>query len=171
MNILETTLPVIHLKAGEIYIAEKPTLVATVLGSCISVTMFNNRFKIGAICHGALPVYNKNRYGIRENNNEPFKYVDFSISHMVSQLANYGIKTCEIEVKLFGGADMFSFDNKNENKLTVGQQNIQVALNTIKKENLRLLIADTGGKRGRKIFFYTHTGEVLLKRLKKGDNS
>ncbi len=59
MNILETTLPVIHLKAGEIYIAEKPTLVATVLGSCISVTMFNNRFKIGAICHGALPVYKK----------------------------------------------------------------------------------------------------------------
>jgi chemotaxis protein CheD len=103
MNILETTLPVIHLKAGEIYIAENPTLVATVLGSCISVTMFNNRFKIGAICHGALPVYDKYKYG------EPFKYVDFSISYMVSRLSNYGIKTSEIEVKLFGGADMFSF--------------------------------------------------------------
>jgi chemotaxis protein CheD len=163
MNILETTLPVIHLKAGEIYIAEKPTLVATVLGSCISVTMFNNRFKIGAICHGALPVYDKYKYG------EPFKYVDFSISHMVSRLSSYGIKTSEIEVKLFGGADMFSFTNGNEDKLTVGQQNIKVALNTIKEEKLRLFISDTGGKRGRKIFFYTHTGEVLLKRLKKGD--
>jgi len=169
MNILETTLPVIHLKAGEIYIAEKPTLVATVLGSCISVTMFSNRLKIGAICHGALPVYKKNRC-IRETSNEPFKYVDYSISYMVSQLSNYGIKTCEIEVKLFGGADMFSFNNGNENKLTVGQQNIQVALNTIKEEKLRLMVSDTGGKRGRKIFFYTHTGEVLLKRLKKGDN-
>jgi len=163
MNILETTLPVIHLKAGEIYIAEKPTLVATVLGSCISVTMFNNRFKIGAICHGALPLYDKYKYG------EPFKYVDFSISYMVSRLSNYGIKTSEIEVKLFGGADMFSFTNGNEDKLTVGQQNIKVALNTIKEEKLRLSISDTGGKRGRKIFFYTHTGEVLLKRLKKGE--
>lgn len=171
MNILETTLPVIHLKAGEIYIAEKPTLVATVLGSCISVTMFNNRFKIGAICHGALPVYNKNRYGLKEHKNEPFKYVDYSISYMASQLANYGIKTCEIEVKVFGGANMFAVNSGNNNKLTVGEQNIQVAIHTIKEENLRLFISDIGGNRGRKICFYTHTGEVLLKRLKKGDNS
>jgi chemotaxis protein CheD len=171
MNILETTLPVIHLKAGEIYIGDKPRLVATVLGSCISVTMFNIRLKIASICHGALPKYDKNQYISTDNYTESFKYVDFSINYMVEKLTNYGIKPQEIQVKLFGGADMFSFNYEYGNKLTVGKQNIQVALNTIENNNLKILTSDIGGIRGRKIFFYTDTGEVLLKRLKKGGNS
>lgn len=37
----------------------------------------------------------------------------------------------------------------------------------MKSEGLTLITRDVGGIQGRKIFFYTHTGEVLLKRLTK----
>jgi chemotaxis protein CheD len=30
---------------------------------------------------------------------------------------------------------------------------------------MKITASDLGGPRGRKIFFYSHTGEVLLKRL------
>jgi chemotaxis protein CheD len=35
----------------------------------------------------------------------------------------------------------------------------------LKSEGLQLHVVDVGGLQGRKIFFNTHTGEVLLKRL------
>jgi chemotaxis protein CheD len=168
MNILETDLPVIHLKTGQIYIGDKPALIVTVLGSCVSVTMFNNRLRMAAMCHGSLPKCDKYQYVSTDNYTDSFKYVDFSINYMVDKLSNYGIKPGEIEVKLFGGADMFSFGYVTGDKLSVGKQNVQVALNTIEEKKLTLLISDTGGTRGRKIFFYTHTGEVLLKHIKKG---
>ena len=44
-----------------------------------------------------------------------------------------------------------------------------MALQVIEDERLVLAASSVGGKRGRKIYFYTHTGEVLLKYIKKGD--
>ncbi len=94
---------------------------------------------------------------------ECFKYVECSIRHMLEQFRSLGIGHREIEVKLFGGADMFAAgDGERE---TVGAQNTKIALRTIKKERLTLSKSDTGGSQGRKIFFYTHTGEIFLKRL------
>ncbi len=76
-----------------------------------------------------------------------------------------GIGRGEIEVKVFGGSDMFSADDKPGIGIAVGAQNVEMALTVIEREELRLLVSDVGGYRGRKIVFYTHTGEVLLKRL------
>jgi chemotaxis protein CheD len=45
----------IFLKPGALYISEKPAIVSTILGSCIAVTIFNKRLKVGGICHALLP--------------------------------------------------------------------------------------------------------------------
>jgi chemotaxis protein CheD len=37
-----------YLKPGEIHIADRPGIVTTVLGSCVSVTMYSPRLKTGA---------------------------------------------------------------------------------------------------------------------------
>jgi len=56
MTILnDTDLDQVYLKPGELYIGEKPTKVITVLGSCVSITLFSKRLNIGAICHGRCP--------------------------------------------------------------------------------------------------------------------
>jgi chemotaxis protein CheD len=162
MSRLETKLPVLYLKPAEIYMADSPSIVKTVLGSCVSITMFNHRLKVGAICHGLLP-HCKGKTRCKGACNAGFKYVDCSIRHMLEQFSSLGIGHREIEVKLFGGADMFR-TGAGERE-TVGAQNTQTALRIIEKEHLNLCKTDTGGDRGRKIFFYTHTGEIFLKRL------
>ncbi len=48
-------LPVYYLRPGELHIADHPGIVTTVLGSCVSVTMFSRRREVGAICHGLMP--------------------------------------------------------------------------------------------------------------------
>ncbi|HDH11215.1 MAG TPA: chemotaxis protein CheD [Nitrospirae bacterium] len=161
----ETKLPNFYLKPGQIYIAEKPTLVSTVLGSCISVTMFNSRFKIGAISHGMLPLC-KSMNSCAGECHESFKYVDCSIRRMIKMFNTYGIKSGEIEVKLFGGADVLGSGNVG-NIMSVGGMNIETALKMIRTKGLNIVISDVGGLCGRKIYFYTHTGEIFLKRLEK----
>lgn len=149
----------VYLKPGEILTSEKPTIVTTVLGSCVAVTMFGERLGVGAICHAMLPM---NPTSSGEN---AFRYVDSAILYMIGELGAAGVEKDEIEVKLMGGADVL--ERAGNTSASVGQQNVRVAIDIIRKEGLRLAACDVGGDVGRKIIFSTHTGGVLLKRISK----
>ena len=45
----------VFLRPGDVTVGKAPAEVSTVLGSCVSVTMFAERLKLGAICHALLP--------------------------------------------------------------------------------------------------------------------
>jgi len=49
----------------------------------------------------------------------------------------------------------------------VGKQNIEMAKKTLHYEHINVKAVHVGGTFGRKIFFFTDTGEVLVKRIKK----
>jgi chemotaxis protein CheD len=162
MNTFEAELPAIYLKPGEMFVSDKPASISTVLGSCISVTFFNPRLRIGAICHGLLPMCKKEN-PCDGSCDEGFRYVDCSIKCMCKTFKSLGIEPSEIEVKIFGGADTIFKDGNTE---SVGIQNTKIALSMLKDRNLKLKASDTGGSRGRKLIFFSHTGEVLVKRLR-----
>ena len=71
-------------------------------------------------------------------------------------------------------ADVEALFESHNVRLVTGEQLGGQALTPAVKERileshgLKLTVADVGGSQGRKIFFYTHTGEVLLKRLTSG---
>ncbi len=156
---------VVHLKPGEVHLTNRGELVVTVLGSCLSVTMFSNRRKMAGICHSLLPQCgNPERCG--GECGEGYKYVACSIRQMAAAFDRCAVPRGEIEVKCFGGADMFAWKAGRPELLSVGKQNIMMATKIIAAEGLRLKTQDVGGHSGRKVFFYTSTGEVLLKRLR-----
>jgi chemotaxis protein CheD len=162
-------LPVVYLRAGEMHYSEAASLVVTVLGSCLSVTMHCQRLGTGGICHGLLPACSsKGRCTTKCL--EGFRYVDCSIEQMIRLFERAGARRSEIEVKCFGGADMFSRKIEKPGLSSVGRQNIMAAEKILKREGLTIVKQDVGGLRGRKIYFYTHTGDVLLKRLSRVDN-
>ena len=84
---------------------------------------------------------------------------------MVKLFDENKLKRSEIEVKVFGGADMFSMRLGGKNSISVGRQNIEIAQQTLEKAGMRVIAMDVGGTAGRKLFFDTATGEVLMKRL------
>jgi|WetSurMetagenome_2_1015567.scaffolds.fasta_scaffold307877_1 chemotaxis protein CheD len=159
MHPLHTDLPLIYLKPGELYLGEQPTVVTTVLGSCVSLIFFHPARRLGAICHALLPC-NKHE----ENS---FRFVDSSFDWMLKQFNSRHIPSPQIQVKLFGGADVLECYEGLCRTVTVGQQNIRRALEMVKDNGLRVHVSDLGGTYGRKLFFFTHTGEVLLKRVGK----
>ena len=158
--------PTVFLKPGEIHIAQSPQLVITVLGSCVSVTMYDRTTRTGAICHALLPQTRADRCCIRPSSD--FRYVDDSIYWMLRQLEKHGIDRGGIEIKLFGGAEVLIPRIDNSGAGSVGRQNIDAAVRTLQTLGLNPTVSVTGGCLGRKIYFYTHTGEILLRRLGKG---
>ena len=165
MSPYKMNLESIYLKPGEFYFGERPALVSTILGSCVSVTMFHPLSRTGAICHGLLP-----SCGVKKSCEgtclEGFRYVDCAIKRMIRKFDSFGFNRKDIQVKIFGGADMFGVNNADGTSKTVGKENVMVAKTIIQKEGLHVTAFDLRGNQGRKIFFLPHTGEVLLKRLK-----
>jgi chemotaxis protein CheD len=166
MTSLRQKAPGHYLKPGEMFFGEQATQVSTLLGSCVAVTMFSPRCRVGAICHVLLPS-RREEHPCPGSCDEGARYVDCAIRLMLDWFARRGILRSEIEVKAFGGSDMFAAKAEESQSLTVGRQNLEKALHLIDKAGLRLLASDLGGPRGRKIYFSTDTGEVLLKRLNK----
>ena len=156
MNTATADLPSLFLRPGEVAIAETPTQVSTVLGSCVALTLFHPRERIGAICHALLPAGNRP---------QDFKFVNNALAHMLAFFDRHGTPRRELTVKLFGGADMFDVAQPGAGGLSVGRQNVLMATTQLQREGLRLVVSDVGGRQGRKLLFYTHTGEVLLRRL------
>ena len=148
------------LMPGELFVAREPTIITTILGSCVSVAMFSPRFKTGAMCHALLPE-NGSTPG-----SDPLRFVDHAILHMIGEFSKLGIQRKDIQVKLFGGSDVLATVN---DAVTVGTQNVIKAFEIIEREKLRLVAQDVRGEQGRKIFFNTCTGEILLKRVGKQD--
>ena len=152
-----------YLKPGELFVGEEATLVETLLGSCVAVTMFSPRYQLGSVCHSLLPNCRRERPNCGECR-EASRYVECSIREMLNWFLQRGIRQREIVVKLFGGSDLLSGPEGNATR-GIGRQNIERAISVLDEEGLLLSVSDVGGVRGRKIIFKTYTGEIFLKRL------
>jgi chemotaxis protein CheD len=157
-------LPDLDLQPGELYLARSPAILRTILGSCVGVTFWSGRLGAGALCHGVLPkcpVPGPSSL----TDSEGHRYIDFSIRYLAEQFDALGARRTEVQVKLFGGADVLPVDRGQVGRPTVGALNCQVALDTLAEEGFSVSASDLGGVRGRRIHFHTGTGEVLLHRL------
>lgn len=162
MNLTSPKICSVCLKPGKLFIGSEPREVVTVLGSCVSVTMFNPRLKLAAICHAMLADPDITR-GEQE---EPYKYVSLVVPAMVEKFRRLGIDPEETEVKLFGGANVFGFKNEKKHGRGIGIANIQRSKELLKQFDLRIARSHVGGYIGRKLIFNTATGIVWLKCLK-----
>ena len=137
------------------FTANKPTLITTVLGSCVAVCLWDNVKKTGAMNHYLLPLWNG--VGLASP-----KYGNIAIEKMIGKLIEYGSKKNNLQAKIFGGANLFKHQNT---QFKIGERNIEIAINVLKEYKIILNNQNTGGNYGRKIIFNTETGIVYHKFL------
>ena len=158
-------LPDLNLQPGELYLARGPSILRTILGSCVGVTFWSQRLGAGALCHGVLPRCPR-VWPLGSQPSDGHRYVDFSIRYLAQQFDALGASRNELVVKVFGGADVLYVAETRRHRATVGALNSKAALDVLAEEGLTVFASDLGGIRGRRIHFHTGTGEVLLYRLK-----
>ncbi len=154
-----------HPEADQIYLLvaqgglyERPTLVQTVLGSCVSVVFFSRRHLLGGIFHALLPKAGDYEPLIPPLN--PYRYVDAAVDALAARLARHGVSVAELECKVFGGASAIF-----QGEAGVGEKNVLAAFEALSRHRFRVTASHVGGDRGRKLVFVSHTGEVFVKFL------
>jgi chemotaxis protein CheD len=157
-------LPDLNLQPGELYLSRTPAILRTILGSCVGVTFWSPRLGAGALCHGVLPRAPR-AWPASLDAGEVYRYVDFSIRYLAQQFDALGAHRQEVEVKVFGGADVLPLLGDRGDRPTVGALNCQAAAEVLAEEGLAVTASDLGGTRGRRIHFHTGTGVVLVSRL------
>jgi len=158
----EIFLKSIKLNPAELILINKPCYIDTILGSCVSITMFHQKKDFSIMCHAMLP---KCSLLITSNCHEDiFKYVDTSVEYMKKKIKESFYRISDFDVKIFGGADVLSSLNKTR-EISIGKMNTQVAFEMLKDSGFNILSYDIGGNYGRRIIFNTENGEVLVKKL------
>ncbi len=142
-----------YIHVGEIFVGAKPTEISTVLGSCISVCIYDKFEHIGGMNHYLVPLWNDN--GLQSP-----KYGNISIPKLVDNMLNIGCEKYNLEAKIFGGANVI---NVSQEDMMIGRKNILIAKEILKEYNIKITAQDTGGTRGRKILMRSDTGKILLR--------
>ncbi|HUP03564.1 MAG TPA: chemotaxis protein CheD [Bryobacteraceae bacterium] len=160
---MTTNLEEINILPGRLYVARRSVALHTILGSCVSATFRSARLGAGAMCHGLLP-----NQPTGSSPRDAHRYVDASIRYLIQKFESMGALRRELEVKLFGGADVLAVPDARGGKPTVGALNCRAALAVLEEAGIPVAAADLGGLQGRTILFDTATGEVLVRRLATG---
>jgi chemotaxis protein CheD len=161
----EPEIPEIYLQPGEWQLVRTPTLLKTVLGSCVGITFRAPRIGAGAMCHAMMPQF-PTRPGAYLKYAATGRYVDSVIKQLAGEFEELGARPVEIEVKMFGGADVLASVSKGA---TVGKMNCGAAMRVLEELGFRPVVTRLGGTHGVFIEFHTGTGEVLLRRLAQRD--
>ncbi len=147
----------VYLHPGQVFASGEAVQVTTVLGSCVSVCLWDPASRVGGMNHYVLPRF------VPSDSASP-RFADVAMRELVDRLLHLGARRATLEAKVFGGACL-SPTPGGWGKPHLGEQNVSRALAVLEKERIRVGAADTGGGRGRKLMFRTDDGTVWLKAL------
>jgi len=138
-------------KMGQIVIAREPVRLTSILGSCVSVSLYHSRLRLGAMGHIVLP-------DSAGRTSLPGKCADTAIPHMLQQLRQHGASSAGLAVKLAGGGRMF----KASGPLQIGDANVEAVMRALRAAGLAITAADLGGTKGRRTTFDCSSGDLIV---------
>lgn len=162
---------IITIYPGELYITKKSELITTILGSCISIVLFDEQNSIGGINHYMLPAAPPES---KKNSVLPItRFGEYAIKTLIQEMINQGASLKNLKAKIFGGSNVLNFSSKKDERkkdvqkkdALIGEENINFARKFLKKIGIPIVSEDVGGVSSRKIFFDTTNYKVFLKRI------
>ena len=137
------------LKPGYIYLPEKPTVISTVLGSSLSVSLFDRSMKTGGMNHFLFPLVTK-----QEKTTALFGNI--AVATLVKMMLENGSRRSNLEAQIFGGAYNPSISQRD-----IGTDNLRSDRRLLARTQVKIVSEDVGGELGRKIVFNTQTCEII----------
>jgi chemotaxis protein CheD len=147
----------IFLQPGEFYFTEAPCCIRTLLGSCVAITVWHPKLKIGGMCHYMLP--KRKKPGNRLNG----KYAEEAMQMFEQQARDYKTRLQEYQIKLFGGSNMFIHSTDKPQQINVARDNVAYAHELLAQYGLEFSAMDLGHQGHRNIVFDISTGDVWVK--------
>ena len=148
---------------GEYFVSREPMVVYTVLGSCISACVRDPVARIGGMNHFMLPAPTGHQSGDAWGGKSA-RYGSFAMEQLINGILKHGGQKGRLEVKLFGAGKI------NNGNIDVGARNTEWVLSYLNAEGLPVVGRDLGDVYPRKIYYFTESGRVLMKRIERIKN-
>jgi chemotaxis protein CheD len=146
---------------GEFFVSDQPMIVYTVLGSCISACIRDPIVGVGGMNHFMLP--KPKEVGI-DSWGESTRYGSYAMEALINEILKRGGVKSRLEVKLFGAGRIY------DGSMDVGARNAEWVLEYVRIEGLTTCKTDLGDVLPRKIYYFTESGRVLMKKIEKVKN-
>ena len=145
----------VYLHPGRMFAAAHRCEITTVLGSCVSVCLYDPVSGVGGANHYLLPHDSM-------KSNEPLRCGPAAIRALIDSLVNLGARRDRLVAKVYGGAHVLKA--MSAERWHMGAANIEVARSVLRDNGITVHTMDVGGLRGRKLLFVTD-GTALVKEI------
>jgi chemotaxis protein CheD len=151
-------LPRRYLHAGELVICEEPSVVITILGSCVGVALYDERTKAGGLNHFLLA------RSPGTGGELSARFGDVAMPKLLDAMLARGSVLRDLQAKVFGGARVLNYRDDPPQR-DLGAANFDLAFEFLEAQAIRITGRDVGGRHGRKLIFHSHLGDAWVKRL------
>jgi chemotaxis protein CheD len=145
----------VHLHAGQLFASSEASEIWTVLGSCVSVCLFDRMRGIGGANHYLLPQQAAGAEG------SP-RFGSAAILKLVQRMLALGSHKHDLVAKVFGGASLMGSPAGAD---SLGWKNVEVARTVLSRERIPIAVEDVGGRRARRLVFRTDQGVGWIKEI------
>ena len=139
------------LQPGYIFVSREPYLVHTVLGSCVSVCLWDSFNRFGGMNHY---VYSESPDGERNG-----RFGNIAIPYLIQLMLESGAQMNNLKAHIIGGGQNPSLGS------FIGTENAATAEKLLKKSKIEILTRDVLGQFGRKVIFNSQSGEILIYKI------
>jgi len=155
----------IFLMPGDYFVGDERYRVRTLLGSCVSVTLWHPGLRVGAMSHFLLPgaraEHKRSRSG-SAHADKPGMYASDAMDLLLAGLQSLGVQAGQCQAKIFGGGAMFP---RSEKVRDIGMQNGDCARLLLQKFGIHVVSESLFGEGHRQLIFTIRSGEVLSRQV------
>ena len=155
---------IVKVGMADLNIAQASRILKTTgLGSCVGLTLYDSRLKIGGMAHVMLP----SSEIAKEGQLNVAKYADTAVPELIRNMEKLGASVSRMVAKIAGGAQMFAFSS-NSDTMRIGPRNVESCKEMLKQFGIPLKAEDTGGNFGRTIEFDCDNGILMIRSVQHG---
>jgi len=143
-----------YLERGCIYVSGGEGAVQTVLGSCVSVCLWDAELKCGGMNHFIYPQTNNKELATP-------KYGNVATMALIKLMCEEGCRVESLAAQILGGGHP---DGASD---STGSRNVEVARKILREKGIKIMSEDVGGSIGRKVVFDLATGHIAVLKVHK----
>ncbi|MDR3370349.1 chemotaxis protein CheD [Rhodoferax sp.] len=151
----------IFLQPGELFVGDASFQIRTILGSCVSITLWHPQARMGGMSHFLLPTRS---VPVPEHVLDG-RYGDEALQWMLKDLRAAGVDPRQCQAKIFGGGNMFP-GQPRASAITVGQRNGEAARLLLKNLGIEAVSESLFGVGHRQIIFNVSNGDVWMRQVR-----
>jgi chemotaxis protein CheD len=144
----------VYVAPGQVVVTTEPLRLKTVLGSCVSVTLFDASARVGGLNHFLLP-------GTAPDES-PERYGQGALDALLGRLERHGSTLKNLQAGVFGGACVL---RELSELMHLGERNVEFAFLWLHRKRIEVATRDVLGQYARRLEFSVADGSTHVRLL------